>query len=36
MAGLAEVKAEVNVCGMVTITNRNADEMHDLLHMIFR
>ena len=35
MAGLAELKAEVNVCGMVTITNRNADEMHDLLHMIF-
>jgi len=35
MAGLAELKGEVNVCGMVTITNRNADEMHDLLHMIF-
>ena len=35
MAGLAELKAELNVCGMVTITNRNADEMHDLLHKIF-
>ena len=35
MAGLAELKGEVNVCGMVTITNRNADEMHDLIHMIF-
>jgi hypothetical protein len=35
MNGLTGLKADVNVCGMVTITNRNAYEMHDLLHMIF-
>ncbi|MDD1678384.1 MAG: radical SAM protein [Methanomicrobiales archaeon] len=35
MAGLTELKADVHVCGMITITNRNANEIHDLLHMIF-
>ncbi len=35
MNGLSGLKADVNVCGMVTITNRNAYEMHDLLHLIF-
>jgi len=35
MAGLAVMKADVHVCGMVTISNRNADELHDVLHMIF-
>ncbi len=35
MAGLADIKADVQVCGMVTISNRNADELHDLLHMVF-
>jgi MoaA/NifB/PqqE/SkfB family radical SAM enzyme len=35
MAGLAELKADVHICGMVTISNRNAYEMHDVLHMIF-
>lgn len=35
MSGLALLQAEVNVCGMVTITNKNADEMHDVIHMIF-
>ena len=35
MAGLTELKADVQVCGMVTISNRNAYEMHDILHMIF-
>jgi len=35
MAGLAELKAEVQVCGMVTINNKNACEMHDVIHMIF-
>ncbi|KUG13187.1 radical sam domain heme biosynthesis protein [hydrocarbon metagenome] len=35
MTGLAQVKADVIICGMVTITKRNADEIHDLLHMIF-
>ena len=35
MAGLSELKADTLVCGMVTISNRNAYEMHDLIHMIF-
>lgn len=35
MAGLTELKAEVQVCGMVTISNRNAHEMHEILHLIF-
>jgi MoaA/NifB/PqqE/SkfB family radical SAM enzyme len=35
MAGLTDLKADVQVCGMVTISNRNAYEMHDVLHMIF-
>lgn len=35
MAGLTELKADVYVCGMVTISNRNAYELHDVIHMIF-
>lgn len=35
MVGLTELKSDVQVCGMVTISNRNAFEMHDVLHMIF-
>lgn len=35
IAGLTELKAEVQVCGMVTISNKNAGEMHEILHMIF-
>jgi len=35
MAGLTELKADVQVCGMVTITNKNAWELHDVIHMIF-
>ena len=35
MAGVSELKADVQVCGMVTISNKNAGEMHELLHMIF-
>ncbi|MDG6221433.1 MAG: DUF3463 domain-containing protein, partial [Candidatus Thermoplasmatota archaeon] len=35
MDGLIELKADVQVCGMVTITNRNACEMHEVLHMVF-
>jgi MoaA/NifB/PqqE/SkfB family radical SAM enzyme len=35
MAGLTGLKADVQVCGMITISNRNAYEMHDILHMIF-
>ncbi|WML68248.1 MAG: radical SAM protein [Methanoregula sp. SKADARSKE-2] len=35
MAGLTELKSDVYVCGMVTISNQNAHEMHEILHMIF-
>jgi MoaA/NifB/PqqE/SkfB family radical SAM enzyme len=35
MAALSKLKAETQVCGMVTISNRNTYEMHDLIHMIF-
>jgi MoaA/NifB/PqqE/SkfB family radical SAM enzyme len=35
MAGLAELKADVTVCGMVTVSNRNASEMQDIIHMVF-
>jgi len=35
MAGLTALKADVQVCGMVTISNQNAGEMHEILHMIF-
>lgn len=35
MAGLTELKADAHVCGMVTISNRNAYELHDVLHMVF-
>jgi MoaA/NifB/PqqE/SkfB family radical SAM enzyme len=35
MAGLADLKADTQVCGMVTISNRNAYEMHDIIHTVF-
>jgi MoaA/NifB/PqqE/SkfB family radical SAM enzyme len=35
MAGLSELNADTQVCGMVTISNRNADELHETIHMIF-
>ncbi len=35
MAGLASIKAKTAVCAMVTVSNRNAYEMHDILHMVF-
>lgn len=35
MNGLSESKASTQVCGMVTISNRNAIEMHELIHMVF-
>jgi len=35
MDALSELKAETQVCGMVTISNRNTYEMYDLIHMIF-
>jgi MoaA/NifB/PqqE/SkfB family radical SAM enzyme len=35
MAGLRNRQAETQVCAFVTIGNRNADEIHDLIHMVF-
>jgi len=35
MTGLTELKADVQVCGMVTISNKNAYEIHDIIHMVF-
>lgn len=35
MDGLAAMKAKTAVCAMVTVSNRNAYEMHDILHMVF-
>ncbi|MCX6690921.1 MAG: radical SAM protein, partial [Methanoregula sp.] len=35
MVGLTELKSDVQVCGMVTISNKDACEMHEILHMIF-
>ena len=35
MEGLASMKARTAVCAMVTVSNRNAYEMHDILHMVF-
>src|SRR3989344_1357757 len=34
-SGLAKLKAGTAVCAMVTISNRNADHMHEILHMVF-
>ncbi len=35
MDGLASMKASTAVCAMVTVSNRNAYEMHDIIHMVF-
>jgi MoaA/NifB/PqqE/SkfB family radical SAM enzyme len=35
MGGFAKQKAKTTVCGMVTVSNRNAYEVHDILHMVF-
>ena len=35
MDGLASMKARTVVCAMVTVSNRNAYETHDILHMVF-
>ncbi len=35
MAGLTALKADVPVCGMVTLSNRNAGEIHELIHLVF-
>jgi len=33
--GLAELKSSTAVCAMVTVSNRNAHEIHEVLHMVF-
>jgi MoaA/NifB/PqqE/SkfB family radical SAM enzyme len=35
MAGLAERKSKTTVCAMVTVSNRNAYEIHEIQHMVF-
>jgi MoaA/NifB/PqqE/SkfB family radical SAM enzyme len=35
MYGLTKIRAETEVCAMVTISNRNAYEMHEIIHMVF-
>ena len=35
MSGLAERKSDTIVCGMVTVSNKNAYETHEILHVIF-
>jgi MoaA/NifB/PqqE/SkfB family radical SAM enzyme len=35
MAGLAERKSKTTVCAMVTVSNRNAYEIHEIHHMVF-
>jgi|HubBroStandDraft_1064217.scaffolds.fasta_scaffold75311_1 MoaA/NifB/PqqE/SkfB family radical SAM enzyme len=35
MTGLAERKSKTTVCAMVTVSNRNAYEIHEIQHMVF-
>ena len=35
MDGLSSLKAETEVSAVVTVSNRNADEIHELIHMVF-
>jgi MoaA/NifB/PqqE/SkfB family radical SAM enzyme len=35
MAGLAARKSRTTVCAMVTVSNRNAYEVHEIQHMVF-
>jgi MoaA/NifB/PqqE/SkfB family radical SAM enzyme len=35
MDGLSALKAQTEVSAVVTISNRNADEIHELIHMVF-
>jgi MoaA/NifB/PqqE/SkfB family radical SAM enzyme len=35
MPGLAGLKSRTAVCGMVTVSNRNAYEIHEIQHMVF-
>ncbi|MCX6803823.1 MAG: radical SAM protein [Candidatus Diapherotrites archaeon] len=35
MESLAKQKAKTSVCAMVTVSSKNANELHDILHMVF-
>jgi hypothetical protein len=35
MDGLSKLKAQTEVCAMVTIGNKNAYEIHEIIHMVF-
>jgi MoaA/NifB/PqqE/SkfB family radical SAM enzyme len=35
MDGLSMLKSETEVSAVVTVSNRNADEIHELIHMVF-
>jgi MoaA/NifB/PqqE/SkfB family radical SAM enzyme len=35
MSGLIKLKAQTEVCAFVTIGNKNANEIHDIIHMVF-
>ena len=35
MDGLSTLKAETEVSAVVTVSNRNADEIHELVHLVF-
>ena len=35
MDGLSKLKTQTEVCAMVTISNKNAYEIHEIIHMIF-
>jgi len=35
MDGLGKLKAQTEVCAMVTISNKNAYEIHEIIHMVF-
>jgi len=35
MDGLSKLKAQTEVCAMVTISNKNAYEIHEIIHMVF-
>jgi len=35
MDGLSALKAQTEVSAIVKISNRNADEIHELIHMVF-
>ena len=35
MDGLSKLKTQTEVCAMVTVSNKNAYEIHEIIHMVF-